>query len=141
MTRFARRGLIATRTTSIHRFYHHLLATLMNNPCMCIWLPTAHRSAFPEAAFWGVSDIHECPDCLLLALLVLTKSYWAVSSHTISWWCYLLIQLLLGLSTAPMGPYGGVTTWRVFFPITLWLPTTPANHPYVITCGIGEKTI
>ena len=24
------------RTTSIHRFYHHLIATLMNNPCMCV---------------------------------------------------------------------------------------------------------
>ena len=24
-----------TRTTSIHRFCHHSIATLMNNPCMC----------------------------------------------------------------------------------------------------------
>ena len=24
------------------------------------------QSAFPKAAFWGISDIHECLDCLLI---------------------------------------------------------------------------
>ena len=39
-----------------------------------------------------------------------------------------------------MDPYGGVTTSRIYvFPATSWLPTPPTNHPYVITCGIGEK--
>ena len=51
-------------TTSTPRFHHHSIVTLMNNLCVCVWLPTAHQSAFPEAALWGMSDIHKCSNCL-----------------------------------------------------------------------------
>ena len=51
------------------------------------------------------------------------------------------LTMLLGLSTALiMGPYGGVTTCRVFSLPLCGFPPPPANHPYVITCGT-DKTI
>ena len=38
---------------------------------MCVWMPTAqpHQSAFAVAAFWAASDVHECSQCLQLALV------------------------------------------------------------------------
>ena len=35
----------------------------------CVWMPTVHRSAFTVATFYGMSEIHDCLDCLQLALL------------------------------------------------------------------------
>ena len=53
------------RTTSAHRFHHHSMDTLLDNPCMHVLWPTVHQSAFPEAAFWDMSHIHECLSHLL----------------------------------------------------------------------------
>ena len=38
-----------------------------------------------------------------------------------------------------MGPFESMTSRRVFSPPLSWFPTTPNNHPYVSTCGIGKK--
>jgi len=43
-----------------YRFYHHTIDTLSDNPCVHVLWPTVHRFAFPEAAFWDMSDVHEC---------------------------------------------------------------------------------
>ena len=40
-----------TRTTLEHRFHHHSMDTLSDNPCVHVLWPTVHQSAFPEAAF------------------------------------------------------------------------------------------
>ena len=44
-----------TRTTSEHRFHHHSMDTLSDNPCVHALWPTVHQSAFPEA---DMSDVH-----------------------------------------------------------------------------------
>ena len=62
-----------TRTTSTHRFHHHFIDTLTNNPCVHILWPTVHQSAFPEAAFWDMSDVHECPVCVHSSLLAVKR--------------------------------------------------------------------
>ena len=38
-----------TRTTSTHRFHHHSIDTLSDNPWVHVLWPTVHQSAFPEA--------------------------------------------------------------------------------------------
>ena len=51
VTRFAKGGLIRhTCTISIHRFHNHSIATLINKHWMCLWMPTAHQSAFAVPA-------------------------------------------------------------------------------------------
>ena len=36
---------------------------------MCVWMPKAHQSAFAVVASSGMSDVHECSECLQLALM------------------------------------------------------------------------
>ena len=36
-------------------------------------MPTVHLSAFAVAAFWGVSDVYKCPQCLQLALVAVNE--------------------------------------------------------------------
>ena len=40
-----------THNISIHRFHHHSIDTLSDNPCIHVMWPTVHWSAFPEDAF------------------------------------------------------------------------------------------
>ena len=61
------------RTTSTHRFHHRSIDTLSDNPCVHVLWPTVHQSAFPEAAFWGMSDVHECSVCIQLSLLAVKQ--------------------------------------------------------------------
>ena len=58
VTRFAWKGLVCAPL-------QYTDFTITNKPYVCVyvWLPTAHQSAFPKAALWGVSDVHECSDC------------------------------------------------------------------------------
>ena len=65
-------------TTSAHRFHHHSMDTLLDNPCVRVLWPTVHQSAFPEAAFWDMSHIHEC---LSRFCWLLKEGYQAVRSH------------------------------------------------------------
>lgn len=84
---------------------------------------TVHQSAFPEAAFQCMSDIHKCLDCLHLPLLAIDeKQPGCKLPH--NWLVMLSTDLTtFGLSTASMSPYEGVTTWCIFS-ATLWLPIT-----------------
>ena len=61
------------RTTSEHRFHHHSMDTSSDNPCVHVLWPTVHQSAFPEAAFRAMSDVHECPVCTQSSLLAVQQ--------------------------------------------------------------------
>ena len=65
--------------TSTHRFHHHSIDTLSNNPCVHVLWPAVHQSAFPEATFCGMSDVHGCLVCIQAYLLA---GYGAIRSHT-----------------------------------------------------------
>ena len=71
-----------TRTTSTHRFHHHSIDTLSDNPWVHVLWPTVHQSAFPEAVSGACQTsmnarfVSSCP-CWLL-----DKGHWAVRSHT-----------------------------------------------------------
>ena len=71
-----------TRTTSTHRFHHHSIDTLSDNPWVHVLWPTVHQSAFPEAVSGACQTsmnaqfVSSCP-CWLL-----NKGHRAVRSHT-----------------------------------------------------------
>ena len=71
-----------TRTTSTHRFHHHSIDTLSDNPWVHVLWPTVHHSAFPEAVSGACQTsmnarfVSSCP-CWLL-----NKGHRAVRSHT-----------------------------------------------------------
>ena len=71
-----------TRTTSTHRFHHHSIDTLSDNPWVHVLWPTVHQSAFPEAVSgtrqtsMSARFVSSCP-CWLL-----NKGHRAVRSHT-----------------------------------------------------------
>ena len=71
-----------TCTTSTHRFHHHSIDTLSDNPWVHVLWPTVHQSAFPEAVSGACQTsmnarfVSSCP-CWLL-----NKGHRAVRSHT-----------------------------------------------------------
>ena len=71
-----------TRTTSTHRFHHHSIDTLSDNPWVHVLRPTVHQSAFPEAVSGACQTsmnarfVSSCP-CWLL-----NEGHRAVRSHT-----------------------------------------------------------
>ena len=66
------RYLVCARVLSqyIDFWHRHSITTLISKLPVCMWMPTAHRSAFAVATF---SDLHRCLDCLQLALLAVNK--------------------------------------------------------------------
>ena len=73
-------------------------------------MPTVHQSAFAVAAFWGVSDVHEFPQCLQLALVAVNEkppgcnlphNYLVMLSSDLATFV---------LSTAQLCPFGSVNT-------------------------------
>ena len=77
----------------IVRFCTYIYGDLSN--IHVLW-PAVHRSALPEAAFWDMSDVHECLVCtrsslqavqqrqvthdLLVILSTDLTTFWAISS-------------------------------------------------------------
>ena len=59
VTRFSKKGS-NTRTVSKHTFHCHLLATSVDQQHMRLILLKVEQSAFTEASFSSLSDIHEC---------------------------------------------------------------------------------
>ena len=49
-----------TCTVSRHTFHHHLLATSMHQQHMCLILLKVEQSAFTQAFFSSMSNIHQC---------------------------------------------------------------------------------
>ena len=58
------------RTTSAHRFHHHSIDTLSENPHVHVLWPTVYQFAFPKA---DMSDVHECPVCTRSSLLAVQQ--------------------------------------------------------------------
>ena len=53
------KGSYSTCTVSGHTFHHHLLATSMDQQHMCLILLKVEQSAFTQASFSTLSDIHK----------------------------------------------------------------------------------
>ena len=74
-------------TVSRHTFYRHLLATSMDQQHMCLILLKLEQSAFTQASFSSLSDVHECPGGLQMAPSSLGKHTTDCESpHDLKWW-------------------------------------------------------
>ena len=62
-----------TCTVSRHTFHCHLLATSMDQQGMCLVLLKGEQSAFAQASFSSLPDIHDCSGGLQMAPSFLDK--------------------------------------------------------------------
>ena len=65
--------LIGTCTVSRHTFHCYLLAISMDQHCMCSILLMVEQSAFTQASFSSLSDLHECSSGLQMIPSFLSK--------------------------------------------------------------------
>ena len=114
---------------------HHSMDTSSDNPCVYVLWPTVHQSKT------AMSEVYERPVCTQSSLLAVQKRLPGCEvSHD--------LVVILSTDLAIFGQFKhqwihkiSVTTQCVFSPPLCGSPPPPTNHPYVITCGTGEKTI
>ena len=69
-------------TVSRHTFHHHLITTSINQQYMYVIQLEVKQSAFTQASFHSLSDVHECSGGLQMAPSLLDKqSAGCNSSH------------------------------------------------------------
>ena len=72
-----------TCTVSRHTFYHYLLTTSMDQQHMCLILLKLEQSAFTQASFSNLSDVHKHSGGLLKSPIFPWKAdSWTESPHT-----------------------------------------------------------
>ena len=71
-----------TRTTSTHRFHHHSIDTLSDNPWVHVLWPTVHQSAFPEVVSGARQTSMNARFVFSCLCWLLNKGHRAVRSHT-----------------------------------------------------------
>lgn len=85
MTRFARRGLIHAPLQCTCRFCHHLIATPLNKPCMCVYHCQQFISLlFPRLVSGACQTSTSARIVFNWLCWLLTKSHWPVCCHTTS---------------------------------------------------------
>lgn len=75
---------------------------------MCVWMPTVHQSALTVAAFYSMSDICKCLDCLKMALLPVNEKLLGCKSPY-DWPVILSTDLVVHISVALVDPTGSET--------------------------------
>ena len=139
MIRFVKRH---TCTVSRHTFHRHLLATAIHQQDVCLILLKAEQSAFTQASFSSLSDIHECSGGLKMTPSSLDKQTAGCESpHN---WLMSLAMLCMtcggenGTSGSHLAVFSEDVAFACHFVATRLPPTLPSYRNAVLATPVKK---
>ena len=130
-----------TCTVSRRNFCHHLIATWMDQQHMCLILLKIKQSAFTQASFSSLYDVHRCSGGIQMALSFLDKqtadwlTTWMADEFGLAFSCFMWY---MEVKMAPMEVIWLFLVWRCSLYAPLVAPCPPLTVPaYRSAGGIG----